>query len=220
MCPLSFHGHYLPFQKKRSPIYVTFFILCDLLNRIDRYMTEKELAEKCRSGDRASYRTLYEAYSQQLMGICMRYTGDADMAHDVLHDSFVKIFSAFGQFRYMGEGSLRAWMSRITVNTALALLKKNKTLYLDDLPQRPEETTPAFNEDDYVSVPDNVLAGFIQELPTASRTVLNMYMFEDMSHQEISERLGIKEVASRVRLTRAKSLLAEKLKDYVGKEQR
>ncbi len=45
-----------------------------------------------------------------------------------------------------------------------------------------------------------------------------MYVFEDMSHGKISGRPGINEGRSRVRLARAKALLAGKLKEYAAEE--
>ena len=101
------------------------------------------------------------------------------------------------------------------MNPTLFFLKKNKELYFDGQEYEPEPEEPDFNEPDYRAIPDDIVMGFIQQLPAGCRTVLNMYVFEDMSHQEISKQLGINEGASRVRLTRAKSLLAEKLKQHV-----
>ncbi len=178
-------------------------------------MTERELATLCKQGDKDAYRTLYEAYSQTLMGVVLRYTGDADIAADVLHDSFIKIFMALGQYNYRGEGSLRAWATKIAVNTAIAFLKKNKEVYLNDLSHIIEEDNTEFDAEKYEDLSDELLMDSIRSLPIGYRTVLNMYMFEDMSHSQISQLLGITEATSRVRLNRAKSMLAEKLKKYV-----
>lgn len=152
-------------------------------------------------GENEAYKILYETYSQQMMGICMRYIADANSAHDVLHDSFIKIFSAFGGYRYRGEGSLRAWMSRITVNTALAYLKKCKMLYFDDLPNDIAESE--IDTELYTSVPADILMRIIEQLPIGCRTVFNLYMFEDMSHDQISQCLEISKGASLVRLSKS-----------------
>ena len=89
-------------------------------------MNEKELIEKCKSGDKAAYKKLYETYSKHAMGICVRYIGDEVLAEDVLHDGFVRVFTSIHSFQYRGEGSLKAWLSRIFCNEALYFLKKNK----------------------------------------------------------------------------------------------
>ena len=89
---------------------------------------EQILAEGCGRGDNAARRELYDRYAALLLGLCQRYVGDRATAEDVLHDAFLKIFGAIGRFRYRGEGSLRAWMERIAVNTALEHLRRERRL--------------------------------------------------------------------------------------------
>ena len=55
---------------------------------------------------------------------------------------------------------------------------------------------------------------FISELPTGYRTVFNLYVFEEKSHKEIAALLGINEKSSASQLTRAKAVLAEKIRAW------
>lgn len=48
-------------------------------------MNETELVERCGKGDNLARKQLYERYAGQLMAICVRYTGDREVAQDVLH---------------------------------------------------------------------------------------------------------------------------------------
>ncbi|WP_302152071.1 RNA polymerase sigma factor, partial [uncultured Alistipes sp.] len=89
---------------------------------------EQILAEGCGRGDNAARRELYDRYAGLLLGVCLRYTGERASAEDALHDAFLKIFGAIARFRYRGEGSLRAWMERIAVNTALERLRRERRL--------------------------------------------------------------------------------------------
>ena len=54
----------------------------------------------------------------------------------------------------------------------------------------------------------------IRSLPEGYRTVFNLYVFEDLSHKQIAERLGIKSDSSASQLSRAKTLLARQIKEY------
>ena len=65
-------------------------------------MNETELVERCGKGDNLARKQLYERYAGQLMAICVRYTGDREVAQDVLHDGFLNIFRSFSQFTYKG----------------------------------------------------------------------------------------------------------------------
>ena len=46
------------------------------------------------------------------------------LAQDLMHDGFLKLFDSFDKFTWRGEGSLRAWMERVMVNTVLQYLRK------------------------------------------------------------------------------------------------
>lgn len=178
-------------------------------------MEEFELSEKCRQGNNLARKKLYELYSGRMLGICLRYTGDRDMAQDLLHDGFLKIYASFDKFTWRGEGSLRAWIERVMVNTALQHLRKNDVLNraaeLDDVEDFYEEPDTS----DMETIPQKVLMDFISELPDGYRTVFNLYTFEEKSHKEIAQLLGINEKSSASQLFRAKGVLAKKIKDYL-----
>ena len=157
-------------------------------------MEEFELSEQCRLGNNRARKELYEQYSGRMLGICLRYTGDRDTAQDLLHDGFIKIFDSFDKFTWRGEGSLRAWMERVMVNIALQYLRKNDVK---------NQSTPLEEMQ------------FIEELPVGYRTVFNLYTFEDKSHKEIAQALGINEKSSASQLFRAKSVLAKRVKEWI-----
>lgn len=178
-------------------------------------LSEKELAERCQQGDNIARKQLYEQFADLLMAVCLRYSGDRDTAQDILHDGFLKAFRSFGQFQYKGEGSLRAWLTRIMINGALETLRKRNMLN-----EQPMETLPddIEEEEDLELIPQSVLMQFIQELPDGYRAVFNLYVFEDKSHKEIAEALGITEHTSSSQFFRAKKLLMKKVSDYIRKE--
>ncbi len=184
-------------------------------------MSENELVLLCKEGDREALKRLYEEYAPYLMGISFRYTGSREQSQDILHDSFVKIFGSMERFEYKGVGSLKAWISRITVNTALDNLHKKSNLrlleekYAGDVAESESEKEQI---ELYEKVSNSVIIEHIGRLPVALRVIFNMYIFEDMPRAEIATRLGITEQASRVRLHRAKQILAAELKKYLKTE--
>lgn len=64
-------------------------------------------------------------------------------------------------------------------------------------------------------IPQQVLMHFVEELPAGYRTVFNLYTFEDKSHKEIAQLLGINEKSSASQLFRAKTVLARKVKEWL-----
>lgn len=178
-------------------------------------MNELKLVNACREGDNAARKKLYELYAHQMMGICFRYTGDTETSQDLLHDGFIKIFEAVRSFQYRGEGSLKAWMSRIFTNTALEYLRKNNMKKEIVMPDDWNEIDITDDEKEIDLVPNNILMNFISDLPVGYRTIFNLYTFEELSHKEIGETLGINEGSSRSQLSRAKTILTKKIREYI-----
>lgn len=177
--------------------------------------SEQKLAYGLRNRDRTAMQEAYGLYSGYLYALCSRYIPDKDTAKDILQDSFVKIFSSADSFRYRGEGSLKAWMSRITVNEALKHLRKNvrKEIAVDTarLPDTPDDNDENPDTED---IPAAVIHDMIGKLPDGYRTIFNLYVFEDKSHKEIAGLLGIKENSSASQLHRAKAMLARWIEEY------
>lgn len=187
-----------------------------LINKnVSGQMEEQELADRCRQGDNLARKEVYERYAGRMLGVCIRYAGDRELAQDLLHDGFLKIYLSFDKFVYKGEGSLRAWMERVMVNTVLQYLRKNDVLSqstaLDESPEVYEEPDGEAID----TIPREVLMRFISELPTGYRTVFNLYVFENKSHKEIAELLGINERSSASQLVRAKAALAMKIRRWM-----
>ena len=163
-----------------------------------------------RDGDARGQRELYLRYAGYLTAVAARYLSDRDQVKDVLQEAFIRIFERFGSFRYRGEGSLRAWMSRVVVNDSLqALRRSDRLLPVEELPDTAGDEDPDVDE-----VPLDVLQGMISRLPDGYRTVFNLFVFEQLRHKEIAALLGIKENSSASQFLRAKALLAKEIKEY------
>ena len=180
-------------------------------------MDEQDLVTLCQSSDKRALRILYDKYARLMMGVAMRYVVDRESSKDILHDCFVKIFESIKGFEYRGVGSLNAWIRRIVVNTALDFLKKKSSLNVTgDIDTIVEIPTEEDNIEIYAEVSDDVIIECIGRLPDKLRVVFNLFIFEDMPHSEIARMLGITESVSRVRVHRAKTLLAQTIRLHIN----
>ena len=156
-------------------------------------------------------KTLYGQYVGYLTAVCARYIPDDDEVKDILQEAFIKIFDSMDKFSWRGEGSLKAWMTRIVVNDSLKTLRKKKTVPLPaTLSELPAEEEPAFD-----AVPLRVIQEMIRKLPDGYRTVFNLFVFEQKSHREIAALLGIREDSSASQYFRARAHLAKKINQYI-----
>lgn len=174
---------------------------------------EEEIYRGCLRGDNRSRKELYNQYAGKLLAIGLRYLGDRETAEDVLHDVFIQVFGSFDKFSYRGKGSLLAWLSRIMVNTSLEHLRKAKIS--DEMVSIDTLQDDIVDADSVDLIPEEVLMRFIQELPDGYQTVFNLYTFEDKSHKEIAQLLGINERSSSSQYFRARSLLAKRINEYL-----
>ena len=171
---------------------------------------ERKIVERARNGDRSAMKQIYDCYANYLTATCSRYLPDKGELRDVLQDSFVNIFSSLDKFTYRGEGSLKAWVTRIAANESLNYVRRNERMtFTDHVP----EMTDDEEEPDIGDVPMQVLMRMIHELPAGYRTVFNLYVIEGYSHKEIGEALGISENTSRSQLQRARIILQHKIKE-------
>ena len=175
---------------------------------------EQRLAEQIRRGDNAAMRVFCSLYVSHLKAICTRYVTDSDDASDVLQETLISIVTHISDFHYLGQGSLKAWASRIAVNESLNYIRRNRrqelTLqeqYIDDIAE--EEEDPPIED-----IPPEVIQQMVRQLPTGYRTVFNLYVFEDKSHQEIAQLLGTSVKTSISQLHKAKNLLSQMIQTY------
>ncbi len=178
----------------------------------DSAETESVIIRLLNSNDSSTNKAIYCAYAGYLTGVCTRYLSSADDVKDVLHDSFLKIFSSVKSFEYRGKGSLKAWLTRIVVNESLKFIKREYRTDLVTMTDKNIDISIEEPEIDRISM--ETLHRMIRELPTGYRTVFNLYVFEQKSHKEIAKILSIKEASSASQFHRAKALLAEKIKKY------
>lgn len=174
---------------------------------------EQILVKRLLKKEEAAWKELFGAYSGNLTYVCSRYIAEKEDVHDVLQNSFIKMFRSIESFQYRADGSLRAWMTRIVINESLKHIRQNgdfkSSVEVDDLPDLPNEEEPDFEE-----IPKEEIMECIRSLPDGYRTVFNLYVFEMKSHKEIASLLGIAENSSASQFHRAKGLLVQKIKDF------
>ncbi|WP_353935104.1 RNA polymerase sigma factor [uncultured Prevotella sp.] len=176
-------------------------------------ISEQQFYERLQSGDAMAQKALYAKYVGSLTAVCSRYVADADDVKDVMQEVFIKVFTQIASFTFRGEGSLKAWLMRITVNTSLTYLKNAGRLSV----VRDDTQVADIVEDeepDAEGVPPDELQRMIMRLPDGYRTVLNLYVFEDKSHKEIAALLNIKPTSSASQLFHAKALMAKMIVEY------
>jgi len=169
------------------------------------------LIDGCLKGDRRSQQAVHKLYYGKMKAVCMRYTRDYDQANDVLQEGFLKIFNNLEKFT--GVGTFEGWMRRIMVNLSIDRFRKLKHDFIllsepDDIERYGDDTEEVLDEIDeleeiYSITPEQIIDA-MQQLTPAYRTVFNLYVYEDYTHQDIAEALGISVGTSKSNYAKAK----------------
>ncbi len=164
----------------------------------------------CQENQPEAQRELYELFKTKMFGTCLRYAGNYDDAQDILQEGFIKVFEKIHQFGF--KGAFEGWIRKVMVNTALEKYRVHyRHVPVEDLPVQPD-----VEEDHDVSsdIDANELVRLVQELSPKYRVVFNLYAIEGFTHKEIAELLNISEGTSKSNLSRARTILQEKVNKY------
>lgn len=175
-----------------------------------------ELLAGCRALDGASQRTLYQHYYGFGLSICRRYLADRDAALEAVNDGFLKVFQELPRFdaaRYADlAGSLRGWLHRIMVRTAIDHFRAEHrhALHADLDEVGPWCADGAATPLDALSFEE--LLRLVGQLSPACRAVFNLYAIDGYTHEEIAEQLHISVGTSKSNLFKARACLKQFLK--------
>ena len=174
----------------------------------------RSLIDSCVRKERKAQHTFFKLYYGKMLAVCLRYIKDRDSAQEVVQDGFIKVFEKLELFDF--RGSIEGWMRRIFSNTAIdAIRKAKRNPFLSD--QDNDFKTPAENEleereeFEVLKIKYEVALECVNHLSPAYRTVFNLYVFEEYSHKEIAEILGISEGTSKSNLAKARMNLQKLL---------
>ena len=177
-------------------------------------MEEEQLIEGCVRGEPWAQKMLYELHAPAMMSVCQRYVCSHEMAWDLLHDGFIKLYTKI--HTYSGAGTFNGWMRRIFATTALEYLRRNDILrYSDEIDKidfYAAETDVSLFE--HLSADD--LFACVANLPNGYRTVFNMHAIEGYSHVEIAKELKIGEGTVRSQYAKARRLLQKMVMEKAG----
>lgn len=180
-------------------------------------MTSVEITKligRCRQGDSEALGELYTLYAKRMRGVCRRYLSDKQAINDVLHDSFVIIFTSFDKLR--DDSKAEAWMMSITRNVAAKYTEYQKThqnVAIDDTDNNEFLIEDAFpKEAKEISLTE--MMDLVDKLPEGYGKIFRLAVFEGLSHKEIAAVLNIDPHSSSSQLARAKQLLRKIIQQY------
>ncbi len=174
------------------------------------------IIQGCLKANRGSQKAFYEMFYGYAMGICLRYCSNPDDAVEVVNDGFLKVYKALQSFNPQHanvEASLKGWMKRIMINTAIDQLRKNHQRFLiAEISDHHSDT-----EDSMETPVDRMtfkeILAIVQQLSPVYRTVFNLHVLDGFKHEEIASQLKISVGASKSNLAKARMNIQKMLRE-------
>jgi RNA polymerase sigma-70 factor, ECF subfamily len=153
---------------------------------------EGELLGRCRSGDVAAWRRLYDAHFDFVYRVARRLGTPVEELEDVCQETFLVAFRKLDQFR---EGKLSTWLYRIAANVASDRHRRRRVrrAFAGLWGGAREESAARTPEREYESAEAEALVSRILErMPPKKREVFALFEVEGLSGEEVAERVGCK----------------------------
>ena len=147
---------------------------------------------------------LVERYHQNLFAVAFNVCKNREDAEEVVQDAFIQYH--LKRLDFQSEEHIRAWLIRVTINKAKNAARTIWWRHRTSL----EETMAALTFDDQES---ERLFEAVIALPQKYRIVVHLFYYEDYSVHEMAELLSLSESNVKTRLSRARAMLRDTLKE-------
>ena len=185
---------------------------------------DRELVERAQGGDFAAFDTLVHRHQARLYNLARRILRNDHDAQEAVQDALLNAVQALPDFR--GDSPFANWLTRITANQSLKILRKRKGLITeayveedDEELRRPQYIAP------WADSPEHLLQLretrehldlALEALSESYRAIFVLRDIEGLSVEETAEALGISPANVKVRLMRARLALREELTRRFG----
>nr|WP_315176433.1 sigma-70 family RNA polymerase sigma factor [uncultured Flavobacterium sp.] len=175
---------------------------------------EQYYITKILEGDSNAFAVLVDQYKDLVFSLSFKMLKNREEAEEAAQDTFVKVFKSLNNFK--GDSKFSTWIYKVTYNTCLDQLKKNKrvqhTIPIDDFSQNQiqnlENVLDTIDERDR----NKMIQDCIHLLPSEEAFLLILFYFEEQSLEEISKIIDCTVNNVKVKLYRSRKKIASILK--------
>jgi len=159
--------------------------------RIYNKLSDQELAELLKEGDREAFTEIYDRYAPKVYYQINQIVRNAETAKDLVQDLFITIWNKAGHIK--ANANLGGYLYIAAQNSVLKYIRDNRLQvdYLDSLSELADEITEEQNGDYDIEVLYNLIEIEISKLPEKMRTIFELSRRGDLSYKQIAAELGI-----------------------------
>ena len=175
-----------------------------------------ELIERCLAGDQHAWEQIVRLHWRKVFNVAYKFVGKHDEAEDLTQDIFLKIFKSLSTFDR--RANFQTWLISVSRNLCIdhyrSVRKERETIDrgvdTSDLSPATPEPGPiaALEQQDRVALLKQAMA----ELPETLRTAVLMRDIQELSYQEIADKLRLPEGTVKSRINRGRTELARQIR--------
>ena len=179
-----------------------------------------EIIERCLNGDQAAWESIVRMYRRKVFNVAYKFVGRHDQAEDLTQDVFLKLYKSLDTFDR--RANFQTWLISVSRNLCIdhyrAVRKERETINRDVDPAdfAPVSTDP--RADVQLEQRDRVrlLRQALDKLAPTLRTAVMLRDIQELTYQEIADKLHLPEGTVKSRINRGRTELArqiQKLRD-------
>ena len=182
----------------------------------------EHLIQRCLKGDQAAWDLIVKQYWRKVFNVAYKFVGKHDEAEDLAQDIFLKIFKSLDTFDR--RANFQTWLISVSRNLCIdhyrSVRKERETIDRDvdtnELAPAAREPGPiaALEQADRVALLRKALAA----LPATLRKAVLMRDIQELSYQEIADKLRLPEGTVKSRINRGRTELARQVKKLRGED--
>lgn len=182
---------------------------------------DKTLIARILSGDLQAFMLLIRQHERLVAHMVGRVIKNEEDREELCQDVFLRVHAKLAEFNF--QSRLSTWIATIAYRHAINHLRKRKMLF-SEIPDEEAFTKRFVEEANPESLAEErdlneFVLKLVEELPSQYKMVLTLYHLHGMSYPEIGEVTKMPEGTVKNYLFRARNLLKERVKMYLGKEE-
>lgn len=181
---------------------------------------DQSVIERARRGDSAAFARLVEHYQSPVYNLAFRMLGNAAEAEDAAQETFLRAYARFGAYR--ADRKFATWLLSIAAHYCIDRLRRRKFQWLSLDEADAQETLPASapgpEELAFAREREDEIQTLLGKLAPASRAVVVLKYWNDLGVEDIAHITGDSASAVKVKLFRARQMMAREMKQRMRLE--
>jgi RNA polymerase sigma-70 factor (ECF subfamily) len=184
--------------------------------------TPDSLIEQCLTGDQAAWETVVRQNWRKVFNVAYKFVGKHDEAEDLTQDIFLKIFKALATFDR--RANFQTWIISISRNLCIdhyRTVRKERQTIAQDVDATNLQPASADRGPHAIAEHQDLRAMLrqaLETLPPALRTAVVLRDLQELSYQEIADRLGLPEGTVKSRINRGRIELGRQIRRLQDKQ--